>query len=267
MRNWLLGSTTALAIALVACGGGSSAATDESNVSQELGFEYTCTASGAFILHEASSMKVAVSGSHLRFADGYGINFGARDHSYRPPQGTERARYDGFEYGGDCALRLVIDEGALSGAPTAKLRVQCSGDDFLQDVYSCRDPQRVGLGAPPPPPSPPAEPAGPPASAASWSCTTSDDRILSREVTMQVDADGMRLVADDLEYVGVRDPRYRSRSGSYIEFDDFGYGGDCSMSAVVEEEVLQSAAASEVTLKVRCAGDDFTQDTYRCVQR
>lgn len=206
-----------------------------------------------------------VTNGLLRYTDGYGETLGARDNGYRPPSGTTRARYDGFEYGGDCWLRVVANSGLVLGDPSAQLRVQCTSDeDFFQDVYTCSNPRRASLEIPDPTPAPPPEPSVP-EDLKKWECTTSDPSALGAAVTMQLDEDSMRLVAhdDDLTYEGVRDRDYRPQHGSYIEYDDFEYGGDCSLSAVVEERALIPATSS-VTLKVRCAGDDFVQGVYRC---
>jgi hypothetical protein len=250
---------------IVACSGESgNVASDESDLTLRA-YEYTCTSPGARILDQASTIKLKITNGVLRFVDGFGENTGERDNTYRSPRNTSRVRYDGFEYGGDCELKLVIDDGAIRGAASATLRVQCSGDDFMQDIYACKDPRRARLEIPDPNAPPPVVP-GPPASTKKWVCTSADGRILEKDVELQTTADDMRLVSDDLEYLGVRNRDYRARSGSYIAFEGFEYGGDCAMSAVVEDKIL-TAGTTEATLKVRCAGDDFHQDVYSCRTR
>lgn len=227
-------------------------------------FEYTCTSSSARILENAQSMKVTVTDGRLQFVDGYGPNLGERDRSYRAPRGTDRGRYVGFEYGGDCSLKVVIDTPGIQGAESFKMRVQCSADEeFEQDVYSCAGPRRASLNIPEPPITPTPDPTPSPA-AKKWTCTTSDGQVLASTITVTVDDGAMRIVSEDLQYDGARDRAYRSRSGAYMQFDSFGYGGDCSMSVVVEEKVLSEPTPGSATLKVRCAGDDFTQNVYRC---
>lgn len=252
------------ALLAVGCAAASAPTETSEDDLRKKAFGYTCTTSDARVLEDAARIEIAVADGVFRFTDGFGPNLGARDRSYRAPKGTSRARYDGFEYGGDCALRLVVDASALTGGATPVLRVQCEGDDFTQDVYQCSGPRPARIEVPPPaPPAPPPAPPSPPLGARRWSCAAQGALVLTDRLTLQVDAAGMRLVADDLTYEGTRDDGYRSRSGAYVAYDDFGYGGDCSMSAVVEEKILQSSASS-ATLKVRCKGDDFAQDSYAC---
>ncbi len=227
-------------------------------------YAYTCTSPGSRVLEEADSIEIAVSNGLLRFTDGYGPNLGDRDATYRAPKNTSRARFRGFSYGGDCSLSLVVDDAALRGAPNPQLRVQCAGDDFVQDLYTCGAAKPTRLAKPKPPA--PVLPNGPPAGTKTWTCTSPDGRILEGTVALQVDDDAMRLVADELVYEGTRDRAYKPKTGSFVRYDDFGYGGDCAMSAVVEEKAIAGTASSTV-LKVRCAGDDFTQDTYACTPR
>ncbi len=235
----------------------------ESDELSQRATEYTCRIGTARIL-ESAEMKVTVADGHMRFVDVYGPNTGERDRSYRAPTNTQRVRYDGFEYGGDCNFRIVMDASALRGAASPQMRVQCSTDEeFMQDLYTCDSPRATRLNVRPPGPVTPPPPVVPSRDAKKWDCISTEGRILEDSVTLQIEDAGMRLVADDLEYEGVRDRDYRSRAGSWFEYEDFDYGGDCTMTAVVEQKILQPGTTS-AKLKVRCAGDDFTQDTYTC---
>lgn len=236
------------------------ASTNEDDLTQRA-FEYTCKRSAPVIL-EKPEIKVVVADGHLRFTDAFGENTGKRDKTYRSPPNTDRRRYEDFEWGGDCSFRIVMDNAALRGAPNAQMRVQCSNDDeFQQDLYQCSAPRATRLNIRPTPAEPVTPPPTPARNAKKWTCTSTDGRILTSRVTMQVDDKGMRLVADDLEYEGVRDTKYRSSTN--YEYEDFGYGGDCTMTAIVETKITQASTTS-AALKVRCRGDDFTQDSYRC---
>ncbi len=57
-----------------------------------------------------------------------------------------------------------------------------------------------------------------------------------------------------LEYEGARDTKYRSQTS--FEYQDFEYGGDCTMTAVIETKATQVSTTS-VSLLVRCRGDGF----------
>lgn len=251
-------------LAVVACSAetGSEAASEDDLATKAYG--YTCTTSDARVLEDAARIEIAVAKGALRFVDGFGPNLGERDATYRAPKGKARARYRGFEYGGDCTLSLVVDEGATRGDAGPSLRVQCDGDDFVQDVYTCgaAKPARIAPAKAPPAP-PPAAPV-PAANAKKWSCETKSPTVLSKRVVMQTDAKAMRLVAEDFTYEGVRDADYRPKTGTWAKFEDFGYGGDCAMSAVVDESIARGAAAATTTLKVRCGGDGYSQDVYTC---
>lgn len=266
MRLAAASALASLAVAFVsaAC---SADAVDAAEAEDDLtakAYAYTCTSPGARILEEAGSIDIVVSNGLFRFTDGYGPNLGERDAKYRAPKNTSRARFDGFEYGGDCSLSLVVDEAALRGAPRPELRVQCAGDDFVQDLYTCGAARPTRLAKPKPPA--PAVPNGPPASTKTWTCTSGDGRILESTVALQVDDGAMRLTADELVYEGTRDRAYKPKTGTFVRYDGFAYGGDCAMSAVVEQKAIAGTGASTV-LKVRCAGDDFVQDTYSCKPR
>lgn len=60
-----------------------------------------------------------------------------------------------------------------------------------------------------------------------------------------------------------RGPARGPRRCDWIAYDDVEYGGDCSITLVVDAKVLTSGTAA-TTLKVRCAGDDFLEAVYAC---
>lgn len=260
-RPLLLLIAAAAPLASVACTSSSDdASTNEDDLSQKA-FAYTCKKNGPMIL-EKNEIEVIVADGHLRFTDAYGPNTGTRDKTYKNPPNTDRRRYEDFEYGGDCSFRIVMDTAAIRGAANAQMRVQCSNDDeFQQDLYQCSSPRPTRLNIRPIPTDPERPPPSPATNAKKWSCVSTDGRILTSRVTMQVDDTGMRLVADDLTYEGTRDTKYRSTTN--YEYEDFGYGGDCTMTAVIETKVTKAGTTS-AAMKVRCRGDDFTQDSYRC---
>ncbi len=262
----LLSLAAVAALSTTACS--SSSAADDSlsgNAEAELrvsAFRYTCRASASTVLNRRE-LAVTVSAERLRFVGEFGESLGERDHAYRAPAGTSRARYTGFEWGEDCSLKFVVDSSAVRGAAAPKLRVQCSGDDgFRQDVYDCASPTRSRLTTPEVEPPPPAQPTHG-ASARKWSCIGSGTSVLEDRLSVRLDDGVMTLKAGDFEYVGTRDRDYRSRTGSNAAYEDFGYGGDCTMTAVVETKALD-ASSSEAALKVRCKGEGFQEDRYRC---
>lgn len=265
MRPALSLVALALALSTAACtgDGDGDAVVGEEDLATKA-FAYTCTSPGSRILDDADTIEVAVSNGVLRFVDGFGENTGDRDRSYRAPRGKARARFEGFTYGGDCALAFVVDEGALSGKPAPQVRVQCAGDDFVQDLYTCGAARSARVRKPSPPSPPPAPVVtGPGANARGWSCTSPTGHVLEKKVQVKVDDGAMRVIAGDFDYDGVRDRAYVPRAGAFVRYDGFDYGGDCSLSAVIEPKAITPGAATAV-LKVRCAGDDFVQDTYAC---
>jgi hypothetical protein len=211
-------------------------------------------------------VKITLSEKRLSFVGEYGENVGTRDLSYKAPRGAARGRFVDFAWGDDCAFKIVADTAGFTGTARADVRVQCASDDeFRQDVFHCKSPQRVTLSPPPEPPPAPEQPE-PGANAAKWSCTTTDGRVVSNRIEVTIDDDAVRLEADDLEYLGSRDRKYRSRSGSRIGYEDFGYGGDCEMTLVADANIVDPSARSS-NLQVRCKGDDYLQDSYRCTAR
>jgi hypothetical protein len=247
-------------IGAVACGGASAdgvTGNDDELRSTEQGFSYACQAVGDHTLIEKAQTTVVVTSGHLRFDGDFGPNLGARDPGYKAPKGTSRVRYDGYETGDDCVLKVVADTALVSGQPSGEVRLQCAGDGFQQDLLRCSAPTPTKLRLPKPsaPPAP-VTPVGPPASAPTWTCTNASPSELEASLTMQISDDAIRVVSGDLDYTGTRDRAYHPRSGSWIAYDDVGYGGDCSMTFVVDPGAL-AAGASRTTLKVRCAGDTF----------
>ncbi len=255
------------ALSAVACGGADGAKTGDDEVrSSERGFEYTCAVPPGSTLLDKPTTTVLITEGHLRFDGDYGPNLGDRDPRYKAPRGTTRVRYEGFETGDDCALKAVADAALVRGDARGELRLQCAGDDFQQDVLSCSHPKPATFKVPIAPPPPP-EPPLPPADAKSFACTTTADYpLLEATLTMQVVDGSIRLRGEDGETTATRDRDYRPRSGDWIAYDDVGYGGDCSMSLVVEGRAL-AAETSETVLKVRCAGDEFQEDRYACKAR
>ena len=254
-------------LAMVGCAGAetSSEATDDDELrSTERGFEYQCTSPSSRTLIDAPSSKILITDGHLRFEGNFGPNLGARDKTYRQPSGTARVRYDGYSTGDDCVLKVVADKALLDGQATGQLRLQCAGDGFQQDILSCTAPRATTLRLPRTPPVTPPPPETPPANAKKWACTTTSEYAsLEGAVTMQVVDGSIRIKAGDLEYTGTRDRDYHPRTGNWISYDDLGYGGDCSMTIIVDGNALASATAT-TTLKVRCAGEGFQEDRYTC---
>lgn len=246
-----------LALVAVACSAAApEAGSSEENATAANGFEYECASPGAFILSEAETTKVAVSEKRIRFTDAFGESEGVRDPSYRTPAGTDRMRFHGFNFGEDCGLFLVADRAMLGGAETAQLRVQCRGDDFMQDLYTCTNPRAVSLPDPVPQPPPPPPPA-PAASAKRWTCTGGE--FFGATITMAVDATAMSLENDDFEFTSAR----TGGEGGKAIYEDFGFGGDCSLSATIDETAI-GATTGEVSVRVLCEGPDFFDETYAC---
>ncbi len=264
MRPWIL-----LVIpSLVACSASRPDAIEDDAAELRISaFAYTCQSRTGNVMGEAQrTLEVKVSQGHLAFVGEHGPNRGTRDASYRAPSGTARARYTGFGWGDDCYFKLVVDEAALRGASEAQLRAQCSNDDeFRQDVYTCTSPRRTRLDIPEPPPPPPPAPEHR-ANATKWRCTTTDGPIVHSELDVILDEGLITLDEGDLDYTGVRDTSYRSRSGRFIGFEDFEWGGDCTLSAAAETKMLEPDATTG-SLKVRCKGDIQETDVFQCQRR
>lgn len=254
-------------LGLVGCGAAADSATgdDVELRSSERGFEYECTTPASRTLIEKPSTKVLVTPGHLRFDSDYGLSLGERDKTYKAPTGTTRARYAGYETGEDCVMKLVADQALLDGEATGKLRIQCAGDDFQQDTLSCANPKAAKLTLLPPAPPPPPAPSVPPASARKWACTTTSEYPSLEEgsLTMQVVDDSIRLLVAEFDYTGTRNRDYRPRSGNWIAYNDLDYGGDCTMTVIVDPNALVSSTTA-TTLKVRCAGEGYQEDIYAC---
>lgn len=256
------------ALLAIACGG---AVDDDASASAaaasraESGFEYECTAPASRTLIEAEKTKILITEGHFRFEGDYGPNLGTFDAKYRSPRGTSRVRFDGFETGMDCTMKVVADKALLEGKPDGKMRLQCAGDDFQQDVLSCSRPTPATfIPADPKPAEPTGGDTTPPASTKTWDCdVTGDQSALEDKLTMQVVDDSIRVVSDEDEYTGTRDRNYRPRSGNWISFEDFEYGGDCTLTLVVDPNALVASTLS-TTLKVRCSGDDVVEGVYAC---
>lgn len=251
--------------AVVGCSGGASSdvATNEGELaSAEAGFEYECTTEQMFI--SEATTKVLVTKQHLSFEGDWGPNVGALDPSYRPPAGKQRVRFDGYETGEDCEMKVVADQAIVDGKPSGEVRIQCSGDDFLQEVLSCSKPKPATYQDPEPSaPEPPNVTPEPPADAKTWACQTTDPSAFADHLVMQVVEDSIRVVEDDMDHTGERDRDYHPRSGDWIQYDNVEYGGDCAITLVVDAKVLAPATTS-TRLKVRCTGDDFVQALYTC---
>jgi hypothetical protein len=259
--------TTAALVSFAAACSGPTPSTEEGTTSDALrmkAFEYECSSPGATIL--SPSLRVAFADGALRLTDDDGPNFGTRDRQYRAPKGTSRARYDGLEFGGDCELRLVVDTLALTGGAKPALRVQCSTDDsFEQDVYACKNPRAVTENTPAPAPKPPPHP-GPSPDARTFTCTGSSSAMLGRSLEMTIDAKAIKLQSDGEDFAreGTRNPAFKAKNGARrIQYKNFEHGDDCELTTVLDETALEPATKT-IELDVRCAGDDFQQDRYRC---
>lgn len=252
-----------LAVVAVACGGtdGTSAA-DSDITAGERGFSYECKTEKMFI--SADKTKVLVTAKHLSFEGDWGPNVGALDSTYRPPAGKKRVRYDGFETGEDCSMRVVADQALLDGQATGQVRIQCQGDDFQQEILDCSKPKPATYRAPAPPP-PPEPVVTVPADAKKWSCKTTDGSAFADKLTMQISDAAITIQeeGEDFDRTGTRYREYKPRSGNWIAYDNVEYGGDCSITLVVDAKAL-SASTTSTTLKVRCAGDDFLESVYAC---
>lgn len=260
--------SAALGLALVAaCASEASTSSTDDHLRPraERGFEFDCATPATRTLIAAASTKLLITEGHLRFVDDHGPNIGKRDTKFRAPTGTARVRYDDFETGDDCVLRVVADETVLKGR-RGQVRVQCAGDGFQQDILSCTNPKPATYKPPAPVPSPVVPtPDAPPDDTKRWDCrTTTPYPLLAPALAMQVVDASIRVVAAGKpDLTGVRDRDYTPRSGSWMQFEDVGYGGDCSMTFVVSGSAL-GPTASSTTLKVRCAGDGFQEDRYAC---
>lgn len=270
IRSWLVlglaGSFVAMLAGCSSADDASAAGEDDELRSTERGFEYDCTTPASRTLIDAPSTKVLVTSKHLRFDGNFGQSLGERDATYKSPTGARRARFAGYETGEDCVLKVVADQDLLDGKPTGGVRVQCSGDDFQQDLLECSNPRAARLRLPAAPAPPPPAPVTPPASTRTWKCTTTAEYATLGALSMQVTADAIRIVNADFTYEGTRDRAYRARTGSWMQFEDLEYGGDCSLSAIVAEDALLSTTAT-TALKIRCAGDGFQEDRYTCKPR
>lgn len=264
----VVGCLVAVGMATVACGGSDASVANEDDElrSTERGFEYECQTPSSRTLIEKASTKVLVTDKHLRFEDDYGPNLGARDTTYKAPKNTSRARFTGYETGDDCVLKAVADSTLLEGKPSGQLRLQCAGDGFQQDILTCASPKPATLRLPRPPAPTPPPPATPPANARKWTCTTTASGVaLTPSLEMQVDDASIRVVGE-FTYTGTRDRAYRSRTANWMSYEGFEYGGDCSLSIVVDASALASSTR-EVPLQVRCSGDEFHLDRYTCRTR
>jgi len=262
--RWVVGLATSIA-AIAGCSSGvdSSASADDDELrSTERGFEYDCTTPASRTLIDSPKTKVLVTRKHLRFDGNFGQSLGELDTTYKAPAGKKRVRFSGYDTGEDCVLKVVADQDALDGKPTGGVRVQCSGDDFQQDLLSCSNPRAATLRLPKATPPPPA-PVTPPAATKTWTCTTPSEYASLGALSMQVTAEAIRIVNTDFTYEGTRDHAYRARSGSWMQFDSFDYGGDCSLTAIVAEDALAPTTAS-TALKIRCSGETFQEDRYTC---
>jgi len=265
--RFLVGLAVVGLAAVAGCSGSEASpesADDDELRSTERGFEYDCTTPAGRTLIDSASTKLLITDGHLRFDGNFGPNLGARDKTYKAPAGAVRVRYGGYETGDDCAMKVVADETLLKGQPSGKLRIQCAGDGFQQDILSCSAPKAATLKLPRTAPTTPPAPTVPPASTKKWACTTTaGSPSLEGAVTMQVVDGSIRVLADSLEYTGTRDREYHPRSGNWLSYDDVGYGGDCSMSLIVDAKTL-IASSTTTTLKVRCSGEGFQEDRYSC---
>ena len=83
---------------------------------------------------------------------------------------------------------------------------------------------------------------------------------------MQITDLAIRVDANGTVLEGTRDRAFKARTGNWIGYEDLGFGGDCSLSLVVDGNVL-AASTTQTTLKARCAGDSFQQDVYACAAK
>lgn len=251
------------AVVVVGCSGSEpSTGTGEGEVTtSEAAFAYECTTEQQFI--SAATTKVVVSKKHLQLTDDYGEQTGWIDASAKARKGY--VAYDGFETGMDCSLSITSESGLADGKP-GKVHIDCSGDDMISEDLDCSNPKAAKIKIEHADPPPPVDPTTViPESAKSWECKTTDGSPFSDKVTMKVVDGAIRVTDTDdaIDYTGTRDRDYHPHSGTWIQFDDVEYGGDCSIKLVVGGEVL-SQTASSTTLKVRCSGDDFLEARYSC---
>lgn len=251
---------TALTLFAVGCAPDASATgSDSQDVTAETAYEYACTTSDPLVL-DSDSIHIAIGDNRARITDGYGPVYGDLQSS-----GSASTRsYRGFEHGGDCALSITATDDALTGASETKVIVQCESAEGLdEDVYSCKDPKKVSLSGAAKP-TKPVRPDPMPKGTPTWTCAGADEHELGRDVTMQLTRDAMRLTASELQYDGVRNESYKSRTPGLVEYRGFEYGGDCALSAVIDESALGDATAAE--LRIRCRGKRFQEDVLRCTR-
>jgi hypothetical protein len=262
-RSGLFALLSVLVFAGCAGSSGPTTSTGEGELGgTERGFAYECTTEKMFI--SAATTKVVVTKNHLSFEGDWGPNVGARDDSYHAPAGKQRVRFDGYETGEDCEMQVVADQAVIDGKPTGEVRIQCAGDGFQQEVLSCSKPKPASYQSPAPvQPEPQNQAPVPPDSTKKWACQTTDSSVFADRLVMQVVDDSIRVVEDGMDHTGTRDRDYHPHSGDWIQYDNVEYGGDCSITLVVEAKAL-AASPTSTQLKVRCAGDDFVQALYRC---
>jgi hypothetical protein len=256
-------STLVLAFTLVACAADpSDYETGEDDLSQR-GFAYTCTAASSAVLDKAQ-LSITVTEDHIRFTGDDGFNYGGRDRNYSPRSGAQRVRYDNFAWGEDCSLKMVIDRSAILGAAGPKMYVQCSNsNEFVQDIYQCAAPRGASLRIPASSkvPAPVRAPKEPNASAPVWNCKTPFGPFVGDEITVKLDDQAVRIDGETIKH-GVRST---SSSSSSIVFNDFEYGGDCTLSVVADKSMLLPTARS-AKFAVKCKGDVLEQNLYSCMR-
>lgn len=260
----VVGFASLLAVGLVGCAAPpeDAAAAEDEDLSKQTAYEYSCSNGSPTVL-ETKAFKLTVADGHMRFDDTHGENTGKRDRSYKTPKNTSRARYTGFDWGDDCDFKMVVDTSAMTGKAKIELRAQCSRDDeFRQDVFSCVSPKKTRLNIRPPAPITPPPATGPAANTKKWACTATGDDSFAPTLGLQVTGEAIRIMGE-FDWEGTRDETYKSRSGANIGYDNFDYGGDCELTAVVESKILE-ANTTQATLKVRCRADDFQQYAYAC---
>lgn len=238
-------------------------ATSDEDLVRQSAFEYTCRAAAERTVLDKDTFTLTVADGNLRFDGGYGVSTGARDRTYRSPKNTSRARYTGFDWGDDCAFKLVVDAAALAGKESVQLRAQCATEDeFRQDLFACGSPKKVRLDVRPPAPTPPSPGPVVPTNAKKWTCTATGDAGFGKQLGLKVTDKAIRIEGE-FDWEGTRDTGYRSKNGATIAFDGFDYGGDCELSAVVDAKILSSEVTS-AALKVRCRGESLEQYAYTC---
>lgn len=92
---------------------------------------WTCTSPGALF---GATVTMQLDATRMRVDNGefdyVGVSAESGD--------QDLLTFTDFGYGGDCAMSTTVDRKALDGAGEVSLRVECYGDDEIDDRYVCR---------------------------------------------------------------------------------------------------------------------------------